>query len=464
MTRSVRKPGVVTALIFGCLACAGPQPGAAPLVIRDVTVIDVETGATRPGLSLLIRDGHIAEVAASVIAPRGARVIDGGGKYLIPGLWDMHVHSADVGARALERYVRFGVTGVRDAGGSLDSIAVWRREIDAGRILGPRIVAAGFVLESGPWLTRLPQIDSMVEADGVPTLSFRSAIERLPVVDQATARDAVDTALARSGAFVKGRTWADSGSFLAIARRARERGADFIGHAPPADVPWTEAARAGMTGVEHMGGSYRAAFGKMSPEARQAAFEALARAPLVLDPNLAGEVVRGMADSAVERILADTLGRDHPAMRDLPPRLLEVFRRDLAIRQLEARTYPMPDQAARYRQEVALLAEAYRAGVPIVTGTDVQSLLIFPGWSLHTELELLVRDVGMSPLDALRAATVIPVRTLHLEASLGPIAPGRAADLVLLSANPLENIGNTRTIVAVVAAGRLVVDPGPVSP
>ncbi len=288
-----------------------------------------------------------------------------------------------------------------------------------------------------------------------PRLSFTRAIDRLPVFDPVTARAAVDSVLALGGAFVKARTYVDSTTFFAIARRAKERGVDFIGHPPPDGVSWVDAARAGMTGIEHMGGAYQAQFGSMTPPERQTAFAALARIPIYLDPNVVGDAVRAMPDSVVAAFVGDSLGRRHPPMATAPRPLLELFRRDLAIRLLESRMAPT-DWMAVYRREVALLGEAYRAGVPIVAGTDVESLLIFPGWSLHEELRLLVRDVGLTPLDALRAATTVPARALHLESVYGAIAPGMIADLILFSANPIEKIGNVDLIDVVVAAGRVV--------
>jgi hypothetical protein len=442
--------------LFLASACAGSrEPVGATIAITRVSVIDLANGTIRSPVTVLIQDGRIVAVDSSVPVPARARVLDGSGKYLIPGLWDMHTHQSELGAAALPLYVKYGVTGIRDAGGSRDSIARWRREILAGRLIGPRIVASGPVLESGPWLERLPKIDRRVESAGVPRLSFERAIERLPVVDAISARNAVDSALALGAQFVKARTYVDSATFFTIARRAKERGVDFVGHPPPDHVSWVDAARAGMTGIEHMGGAYQAQFGSLTPEERRKAFQALAALPVYLDPNVVGDAVRAMPDSAAIAFVGDTAGHDHPAMAEAPPHLVELFRRDLAIRLLESKIEPT-DWRSGYRKEVALLHEAYASGVAIVAGTDVESLLTFPGSSLHQELRLLVRDVGMTPLDALRSATIVPARALHLEQTSGAIRPGMAADLVLLAANPLERIDRIDEIVAVIAQGRLV--------
>jgi imidazolonepropionase-like amidohydrolase len=426
------------------------------IVIRNATVVDVEAGVLRPGLSIVIDQGRIVALDSAVTASRNAREIDGSGRYVIPGLWDMHVHLVLAGSEALKALVSQGVTGVRDAGGSPDSIALWRRQIASGTRVGPLIVAAGWVLESAPWLERLPKIEHLVDSLGAPPLSFRPAIQRIPVADPTSARAAVDSALARGGDFVKGRTYVDSATFFAIARRARERGTDFVGHPPPSSVRWVDAAQAGMTGIEHMGGAYAAEFGAMTADQRAAAFRALADAPLYLDPNVVDEEVRAMSDSAVAAVVADTLGSTHPAMRLVSHHLLESFRRDLAIRLLENRMQPPPDRAGFYRREVALLGEAFRAGVPVVTGTDLGALLMVPGSSIHDELRLLVQVVGLRPIDALRAATQTPAKALHLEATRGTVAVGKAADLVLLSGNPLEDIRNVDRIALVIAGGRVV--------
>jgi hypothetical protein len=211
-----------------------------------------------------------------------------------------------------------------------------------------------------------------------------------------------------------------------------------------------------MTGIEHMGGSYLEQFGPMTPDQRRAAFAELARAGVVLDPNVGGEAVRALSDSAVATVVADTLARAYPEMKGIPPHLLELFRRDLGIRELEHRMAPVRDWPASYRKEVALLQEAHRAGVRIVAGTDVPSLLMVPGASLQDELRLLVRDVGMTPLEALRAATLEPARALHLEASHGTVAVGKAAELLLLDADPLADIANLARISLVIAGGRAI--------
>jgi imidazolonepropionase-like amidohydrolase len=147
------------------LAGQGPAPAGdtadAPVAITRVTVIDVARGRRVPGQTVVVRGARLTAVgpAARVRVPAGARVIDGRGKFLIPGLWDMHVHFMNTGVSALPLLVAHGVTGVREMGGHLDSTRAWRRRMDAGELVGPRVRTAGPVLESPRYIARVRERD-----------------------------------------------------------------------------------------------------------------------------------------------------------------------------------------------------------------------------------------------------------------------------------------------------------------
>ena len=194
-----------------------------------------------------------------------------------------------------------------------------------------------------------------------------------------------------------------------------------------------------------------------SPDAeRLRQFAAVARAGTFVTPTLVSEITLWLTpDSVARAILADSTGARYPERRYVSRRALGVWAHALDLNKRGADAGV--DWAALYRRQVADMRLAQRAGVRFLAGTDLGSLTgLYPGAGLHEELALLVRDVGLTPLEALRSATTAPAQFFGRERELGTIAPGRAADLVLLDANPLVDIANTRRIRAVMASGRLL--------
>ena len=189
-----------------------PALGQSSIAITHVSVIDGDAPRPRTDQTVVIEGTHIVTVgkSGSLVVPNGARVVDGRGKFLIPGLWDMHVHTAIAGGRGLlPLYVANGVTGVRDMAGDWDTLKTWRSEIGRGQLVGPRVIASGPYLEGGD----VP----------IPHLLARNAAE-------ATA--GVDSLIALGVDFIKVHSQLNAESYFAIARRARERGVVFAGHVP----------------------------------------------------------------------------------------------------------------------------------------------------------------------------------------------------------------------------------------
>jgi imidazolonepropionase-like amidohydrolase len=446
---------VVPALSLIMAACAttasqGPAPIAAGIALSHVTVVDVESGRLLPDQTVLVRGSRIVDIspAAGAELPRGTTVIDGRGKYLIPGLWDMHVHSA-VGARdEFPVYVALGVTGVRNMHTTVDTalelIGSIRRQVAAGTLLGPRFVANGALVD-GP---RPAQPGS------------------IPIGTPAAAGRIIDS-LARGGAeFVKVYNLLPRDVYFAVLEAAKARGLAVAGHIP-VTVRAEEAAAAGQRSVEHVDGldyacstgedSIRANFlarpsreawkrandaltATWSAEQCSAAIAAYARHGTWSVPTLAVAWAEAAGDSML---------LDDAAMATLPAAVADRWRA------MAADTTHAPDPFARARlgHSIATVRLLHQAGVPILAGTDVGNPFVVPGWSLHRELELLV-EAGLSPLEALRAATLNPAIYLEATDSLGTIAAGKLADLVLLEANPLDDIRNTRRIRAVIINGR----------
>lgn len=443
---------------------------ASPVAFTHVTVVDVRAGALQPDMTVLVAGRRIAALGRTraLSVPPAARIVDATGKFLIPGLWDMHVHAL-VDSRLATFFPLFlanGVTGVRNMGSPmpLARIAALRAESDEGQILAPRIVASGPIVD-GP----------------------RSGVAAPVIVTTATeARHTVDS-LHRSGAdFVKVYNNLSHDAFLAIAGEANALALPIAGHLPFAVSP-LEAARAGQKSVEHMGspsGGLLLACSTDEAAIRRRWVDAVtdttimredvvrllaATIPQILDSynrtkaeQLARELARRRTWQTPTFVLlqrfaalADTAERDDSTQRYLPraerergdPRTVSAIRR---LPREIARGY-----ARLYPKQVELAGIMRRAGVEFLAGTDTPIMLLVPGFSLHDELEAFVA-AGFSPVDALRAATLGPARYLGRERDLGTVAQGKLADLVLLDGDPLADIRHARLISAVVVNGRYI--------
>ena len=415
-------------LLASACATGAPAPAGDLLAITNATVIDGTGAQPLAGRTLLVRGGRIVRigVAGDVRIPAGARVLDARGAYAIPGLWDMHVHAlwdTAVAERFLPAFVAHGVTGVRDMGGTLEVLRYARGRIAAGGLAAPRIVAAGSVLD-GP-----EPVD--------PSISLR-------VSTPEDTRAAVDS-LARAGAdFVKVYTLLPPELFRAAAARAGERGMPIAGHVP-AEVDPRDAARAGMRTMEHM----RAELGGYCTRATQPACDSII--PVLREhavwqtPTLLPRWFRAHMDSVD---VAD------PRLASLPRVVRDYWLAEHAQR-LQART---ADDWRRLRgehdEERWLAGHLQRAGLALLAGSDAGVPFSHPGIGLHEELAMLV-DAGLTPMQALQAATRNAAQALGAD-SLGTLEVGKMADVVLLSANPLDDIRNTRRLVAVVLGGRVL--------
>lgn len=406
-----------------------------------VTVIDGQDSIPRRDFTVVVRGTRITAVGPtrSIRVPVNARVIDGRGKYLVPGFWDMHVHTDAPGGRAvLPLYVANGVTGVRDMAGSWTTITRFRADIRATRITGPRIVA------SGPYIEGNPQ----------PIAHY---VARNP----AQAAAAVDTLVRLGVDFIKLHTGLDRDTWLAAARAAQRRRIPFAGHVPRV-VGAADASDAGIASIEHL----------LTIPTPCTPAESLALAPRF---PLQGAL--GRCSSADPAALYAKLARNGTRVtptftaayeiaswprRSLPGDSLAHYLPD-TLRRFTAAIFPMPDSIppgadsvglAVFAKRLALTGAMHRAGVIILPGTDAPLRNSPPGFGLHFELALLA-EAGLSPWRVLVAATLEPARFLGLQDSLGTIAVGKLADLVLLDADPLADIRNTRRVRIVMANGRV---------
>jgi imidazolonepropionase-like amidohydrolase len=411
------------------------------LAITDVSVIDGADSTVRTGQTVVVRGNRIASVGPSRTAPipAGAQMVEGHGKFLVPGFWDMHVHTAIAGGREmLSLYVANGVTGVRDMAGDWPTLTSWRAEIGGGTLAGPRIIASGPYLEGGD----------------VP-------IVHLLARNAAEARAGVDS-LAQLGVdFIKVHSQLTAETYFAIARRARERDIVFAGHVPR--VVGAEAASdSGQKSIEHLLAipaectpadsvalqprfPVQGALGRCSSQDLAPLYAKFVRNGTYVTPTFTAQYE--VAVWPTRAVPGDTLAEYLPA----------------SVRRYVAEIFPMPDSIppnadsvgrAMLDKRLRQVAAMHRAGVRILTGTDAPLRNSPPGFGLHEEFALLARG-GMTPFEILRAATLEPARYLGMLDSAGTIAAGKLADLVLLDANPLLDIANTRRIAAVVANGRV---------
>ena len=416
----------------------------APLAITDVTVVDGTGGSGRPHMTVVISGGRISAVdplARAVISPQ-ATLIDGRGKFLIPGLWDMHVHLAKAGASSPGLFVANGVTSVRDMGGDFAVVRRWRDEIAAGVRVGPRIRTAGPILESAERVRRMKARGTVEPVD-----RFRA-----PVADTADAQRVVDS-VARLGVdFVKVRTTTSPAVYAAIASSARRAGLTLAAHGDI--VPLEDMLRAGQRSIEH---AVFPSLQKRDSSTRAGLIRELAKARVAVVPTMVNYYQWLLVPPAdARRVIEDSLGRIDARRRYVTGYLLDDWREQLAERgslkdALVRRLY-LPRVYSGILRD---LREMHRAGVRILPGTDVAVALMYPGFSLRDELAYFVDMIGMTPLEAVRSATRFAAEFSGMGDSLGTVEVGKIADLVLLDANPLVDIRHVGRIHAVIVGGRL---------
>src|SRR5262245_24266166 len=426
-----------------------------PLVLTNVTVIDVTGGRVKPDITVLIEGGHIIALGrvGKIKPPHGAQVIDGTGKYLMPGLWDMHVHEWNKES-FFPLFIANGITGVRDMFSPLSPIQQWRQEIAEGTTVGPHIFAAGIFVD-GPYPFCKPC-----------TIAVSNAEE---------GRKAVLQVREMGADFIKVYSMLPRDAYFAIADEAKRQHMVFAGHVPEF-VSAAEASDAGQKSIEHLMGillscaakeaelrktneaklraegiradtamlEQAAALDSFDEKKASALFARYVKNQTWMCPTLT--VLRAVAFSGE----ADF--RNDPRIKYIPNSLKQAFWEDAFG--WKEHTPEFNAQARRvFQKQLEVVGMMNRAGVRIVAGSDTANPYVFPGFSLHEELALLVQ-AGLTPAEALRTATINPASYFDMEKSLGTVEKGKIADLVLLDANPLMDINNTRKIVAVIVGGR----------
>jgi imidazolonepropionase-like amidohydrolase len=439
------------------LALAGSQLPAQSLTITNATVIDVSTGALHRGTTIVVRGNRIASVepSSAPASPQG-RVVNAKGMYVIPGLWDMHTHAyfgwpRDFGdSYVLPLFIANGITGIRDMGSDLGPVLRARTEVAEHRLVGPRMVVSG------------PMLDG-------PKVSFAASIA---IATPDDGRKAVDTLAKRGVDFIKIQSGVPREAYFAIADEAKKRGIAFDGHVPDA-IRASEAVAAGQRTFEHLIGIFEASTPdedvfltrRYGAGGDSAANKSLAAFLDRYDAAREASIIELLATKTVWQCptlywergqwLVDVIDYTKDPDIAYTPRTW-VAKRFPEMRKAIAGSMDTDALGVRRRfveHELAIVRKLHAAGVPLLAGTDTPAGLdVTPGVSLHLELQRFVA-AGLTPLEALQTATINPARFLGKSSDFGAVETGRIADLLILRANPLEAIANTRAIAGVVADG-----------
>ena len=421
-------------------------------VITDVNIVDVRTGEIRPDQVVIIEKNRIIAVGSrkETRYPRNApTILNGRGAFLIPGLWDMHVHLVfgDWFPRAdeisLPLFVANGVTGVRDMGSDLQTVQSWRNEIEAGRLLGPRIMTSG------------PMLDG-------PKPRFPSSIA---VATPEDGRRAVDQLKLSGADFIKLQSLLPRDAVFAIAEEARKQEIPFEGHVPDS-VRGSEMSNAGMHSFEHLIGIFEGSspledeflkgdkteakfLASYDPVRASALATLLAKNQTWQCPTLVWERGGNLID--VTDFSKDVRAKYVPAYwKD------QTWKKFTEQVKQEFNTDDLETRKKFTEKELEVVQILHKAGVPFLAGTDTPpGVYIFPGFSLHEELQRFVA-AGFTPLEALQTATLNPAHFFQMEDQFGAIEKGKIADLVFLDANPLEDIRNTEKVSGVILNGKFL--------
>ena len=465
---------IITSLCILLLASCQPQAlfFEDAICIQNISTVDPNNGLEE-NQTVVIKDGKIYKIAdtATLLLSGENNIIDGTGKYLIPGLWDAHVHFAYIEELAplmFDMFLSNGITSVRDTGGKVDFVKDWKDKAIARRTAAPRVMMAG------PLLDGEPNVYDGSDASH-PELSVG-----LGSVDDVT--NQVNRLVGKDVDLLKAYEMLTPEQFRKVNELAKANGLKVTGHVP-LSMDVISAANAGLNSMEHLrnlelscvanSDELLAERQKMLAEGSNMAGGELRtsihraqreNALKNYDETKADEVLQVLKDRdvwqvptlALNTFLSNKYFAD-PEYQKSYSQLPDSIAQHWKNRSIILKDYPMSEAfQAQVDFNLKMVKKVYEKGIPLMAGTDTPIAYLTPGLSLHIELEALV-DAGIPPLEVLKAATYNPAKYFNMQHELGSIKENMYADLVILNANPLDDIQNTKLIDTVIKEGQVYV-------
>lgn len=459
-------------LFLSCLFLFACEPSdvvfEGAICIENINTIDPSDGL-QTNQTLIIKDGKIHKIAPSqtLRLAKSNQIIDGSGKYVIPGLWDAHVHFAyieDLAPRMFDLFLAYGITSVRDTGGKLEFVKKWKDKALADPKKAPRVKIAG------PLLDGMPNVYDGSDDRHPPLSVGLNSVETLAAQIHELEKEGVD--------LLKAYEMLSPEQFAMVTKLGKEKGLKVTGHVP-LSMDVISASNAGLNSMEHLRNlelSCASNSDELLAERKQLLADGANDAGGTLrsrihsaqrekaiknyDEKRADEVLQVLAKNQTWQIPTLALNSsfvrkpfEGPAFQKsfayLPDTLEEQWKKGI---EAFAKVEVSPFRKQYNTWTFNMVAKVHEAKIDMMAGTDCPIFFLTPGLSLHEELAVLV-EAGLSPLEALKTATLNPARYFNLEKELGSIKENMWADLLILDANPLEDIKNTQQIHAVFREG-----------
>lgn len=410
------------------------------LILSNINIVNSETGEIEKNKDVIIVNDRISSIIPSnrQVEYEAKEVIDASGKFLIPGLWDMHVHLSKVGETSLPLFVLNGVTGVRDMGGDWTELNKIRKIGDkTNEEVYPKIKTAGPILESPQFYGLLKQI-----------LGSQYVKDRIAISSKEQAKQVVDSLSNLGVDLIKVRTVMSAEIFEAIASASDSNNIPFTGHIDQ-NIAIDFAVENNIQTIEH---DLFLQTLKMDNDEIEKTLESINESNAYFTPTLIATYnSRLRARNEIIELINDSSNTKSEYNKYLDPKLIEEWRIQMAISALES-----PMNWDSLMVPLRSYAKSITENTTVLAGTDTGVQGIIPGTGLHRELELMVSELGLSNLEVLQAATINPVKVLKLSTEYGHIKENYKADLLVLNQNPLDDISNTKDIFSVVKNGNMI--------
>ncbi len=430
---------IIVVILYLLTSCQKEKINA-DLLLTNVTIVDVKTGTLKPNKQVAIVGDRISMIMeGEVFASDSTKIIDGSGKYLIPGLWDMHLHYHWNYNFSSPLLIANGIIGIREMFGDIDTIKLIRQQSLNGSFLAPDIFSSGPIIDGFPplWEGSIG-VQNVEEAIAEVDKQIQSGVDFIKIYDSLSKE-----------------------VYMAIAKHCKENGVAFAGHIPHSVSIW-ESIEADQKSAEHLYGILEACTnkpGEFSQFSGNSNIDTKIISFLVesFDKTIFDSLAISLAKS--NTWITPTLISYQNICNSNDSTLINSLKLEYVpkyLQQIWDSLKPKLEDLESFRREFqleqSLLGELEKAGVKIIAGTDTPASYCIPGFSLHKELQIMVEG-GMSPASTLKAATLNPAIFMEKEEELGSVENGKLASLVLLDKNPLEDIQNTQSISAVFLRG-----------